>query len=152
LVRAVFSPVPYLARADFFMTLGGLVVYLAGSLHLGATAQRFRVTTILMLFAVAHVLVGIWQLKSQENFMLLPWIFRPDYGFRASGFFISPNHLATLLGMLGVLTLSICCWSRIELSSRAFAFYGFVICLVGIALTGSGGGYYSTVVGLLLFM
>ena len=99
-VRAAVSPVPALARPDFFMTLAALVVYLTFAIFLTATRERFTLTLILMLVAIFHVGLGILQLKNQENFMLLPWIARPDYGFRASGLFISPDHLAALLGML----------------------------------------------------
>ena len=149
--RAMLSPIPYLARPDLFMSLGALVVYLVCALYLSDPEHRFRLTLILMLAGIAHVALGIFQFKDQFNFMLLPWIFRPDYGFRASGFYISPNHLAALLGMLALLTLSICCWSRVALSTRVFAFYGFVACLTGLALTGSRGGYLSTALGLALF-
>ncbi len=151
-LRALFSPVPSLARADLFTALAALVVYLICAIFLSGTRERFAILLALVLVGIVHVGIGLVQLITQENFMLLPWIFRPDYGFRASGLFISPNHLATMLGMLGVLTLSICCWSRVEISTRAFAFYGFMACLTGIALTGSRGGYFSTVAGLILFL
>ncbi len=149
--RAALSPVPFLARADLLMTLAAFVVYLVCALYLSSMRRRFTVTLILVLVGIVHVALGILQFKGQYNFMLLPWIYRPDFGFRASGFFISPNHLATQLGMLGVLTLGICCWSRVALTTRAFAFYGFIACLTGIALTGSRAGYYSTAAGLVVF-
>lgn len=149
--RAVFSPVPCLARGDLFTALAALVVYLVCTLYLSRTRERFAMILILVLAGIVHVGLGIAQFKGQYNFMPLPWIFRPDFGFRASGLFISPNHLAAMLGMLGVLTLGVCCWSRVALPTRAFAFYGFIVCLTGIALTGSRGGYYSTAVGLGLF-
>jgi O-antigen ligase len=151
MARSLLSPVPALARVDFFLALGGLVVYLVCALYLSGTTERFEITLILVLMGVAHLAVGIFQFKDQANFMALPWIFRPDYSFRASGFYIAPNHLATLLGMLAVLTLSICCWSRVALGTRAFAFYGFIVALTGIALTGSRIGYYSTGAGVALF-
>ncbi len=151
LVRAWFSPVAALARPDAFLALAALVAYLVAAVSLGSTLRRLAVTLILVLAGLAHVAVAVAQFREQQNFMLLPWIFRPDYGFRGSGLYISPNHLAALLGMLGVLTLSICCWSRVALPTRAFAFYGFMACLTGIALTGSRGGYVSTTVGLFSF-
>lgn len=149
--RALLSPVPELARPDLYMVAAALVVYLVCTLYLSDTHHRFAMTLALALAGIVHVAIGIFQFKDQLNFMPLPWIVRPDFGFRASGFYISPNHLAALLGMLGVLTLSICCWSRVALTTRAFAFYGFIACLTGIALTGSRFGYISTAVGLGLF-
>lgn len=151
LLRSLQAPVVQLARPDLFLALAGLVVYLVCTLHLSGTQPRFTLTLILMLAVVAHVCVGIAQFKNQLNFMLLPWTYRADFGFRASGFFISPNHLATLLGMLGVFSLSISCWSRVEPATRTFAFYGFIICLTGLALTGSRAGYISTAAGIAFF-
>ncbi len=152
IARGLASPVTMLARPDVITTLAALVVYLASAIYLGGVQQRFTILAVLMSFAVLHLGVGVWQFKDQANFTPLPWVFRPDYGYKASGFFISPNHLATLLSMLGILCLSVSCWGRVGLGARAFAFYGFVVCLTGTALTGSRGGYYSVAAGLLLFV
>jgi len=151
MVRALTSPVEMLARPDLFTALAALVIYLVTAIYLGGVGLRSKLLLVLMLFAVVQICVAIWQFKDQANFMPQPWIFRPDYGYKGSGFFISPNHFATLLGMLGILSLSICCWGRVGLSARAFAFYGFIVCLTGAALTGSRGGYYSIGAGLLVF-
>jgi len=152
IARGLASPVEMLARQDVFTAAAALVLYLVSVVHLGGAQARFTLLLALMFFAVVQVGVSVWQFKDQANFMLLPWIFRPDYGFKASGLFVSPNHLATLLGMLGVVCLSIACWGRVEITARAFAFYGFIVCLTGTALTGSRGGYYSVAAGLLVFL
>ena len=83
--------------------------------------------------------------------MLLPWIFRPNYGFRASGFYICPNHLAGLLEILALFALSVLFWGRGRVWVRIVAAYAVVICLVGLATTGSRGGYLSTVFALSMF-
>lgn len=150
IVRAWFSPVPVLARPDLYAALAALVCYLVCSLSLCETRHRLAIALLLMVAAMAHVGVGIAQLQGQ-NFMLLPWVVRPDYGFRASGFFVTPAHLAAALGMLGGVAVSIACWSRVRLVLRGLAFYGFVVCLTGVALTGSRSGYIATGAGLLLF-
>ncbi len=150
-VRAQFSPVEYQARYDFFMALGALIAYLAGAVHLTGAGRRHALIAVLLVYAVTHVVVGVIQFTQGDNYMLLPWIYRPDYGWRASGFYICPNHLAGLLEVLGLIALSICCWGRCRGSLRMCAGYAFAICLAGIALTGSRGGWLSTAFGLLIF-
>ncbi len=149
--RAVTAPVDYLARTDFYMIGGALVVYLIVAIHL--VSPRYRLALLWVLFALAliHVGTGIVQFKEKGNFMLLPWILRADYGYRASGFYICPNHLAGLLELIGMLSLSIAVWGRGKTWSRLVAAYVALMCLVGIAITGSRGGYLSTVVGLAAF-
>ncbi|MEA3209376.1 MAG: hypothetical protein QOE70_2433 [Chthoniobacter sp.] len=150
-LRSQFSPVEYLARPHFFLILAALIVYLLCGIELSGTRQRLVLIWVLSLFGLAQVALAVVQFRDVPNFMALPWVFRPDWGFRASGFYISPNQLAGLLGMLAMPMLSICCWSRGETSTRAFAFYGFIACLTGLAITGSRGGYLSTGVGLFVF-
>ncbi|RYD75906.1 MAG: hypothetical protein EOP84_17620, partial [Verrucomicrobiaceae bacterium] len=151
LVRASMSPVEHLARTDFFMTIGTLVVYLIVSTRLTQARDRVMVLWALLIFALLHVLGGAIQFKQGDNSMLLPWIFRPDYGRRASGFYICPNHLAGLLEMLALLGLSLVIWGRTKMSTRVILGYLVGMCLAGVAITGSRGGYLSTVGGLAVF-
>jgi len=149
--RVIFSPVDYLARTDGYMILGSLLVYLLVAVHLVNPRQRFAMLWILFILALLHVGVGIVQFKGKENFMLLPWIFRSDYGYRASGFYICPNHLAGLLELTGLLSLSVAVWSRAKAWVRILAGYVALMSLIGIAITGSRGGYISLIAGLIAF-
>ena len=149
--RTLASPVDYLARSDFYMTIGALVVYLIAATHLSGTRERMMLLWVLLAFAATHAAVGAVQFKGKENYMLLPWIYRPDYGYRASGFYICPNHLAGLLETLGLFALSVCCWGRGKPWVRILAGYAVLMCLGGVAITGSRGGYLSTVLGLCAF-
>jgi O-antigen ligase len=149
--RSWHSPVDYLARPDFYMVIGALLVYLCAAIHLQTSRERMIVVWVLLAFAACHVAVGAVQFKGKENFMLLPWIYRPDYSYRASGFYIGPNHLAGLLEFLGMLALGMCCWGRGRPWLRIVAAYAVLMCLGGVALTGSRGGYLCTMFGLLVF-
>ncbi len=149
--RALFSPVEYLARTDLLMAVGALLVYFLSAVHLPRNRQRRAIVWLLFGIATAHIAVGAVQFKEGNNFMLVPTIFRPDYGARASGFYICPNHLAGLLEMLGLLALGFACWARGKVWQRVLAIYGVVICVGGIAITGSRGAYVSTVIGLVVF-
>ena len=151
IARSQFSPVVYLARWDLFLTLGALVAYLVTSCYFVRSRDRLIVVGLLSALAVAHVFIGGIQFKNADNFMLLPGIIRSSWEWRASGFYIYPNHLAGLLEMLGLMSLSICCWGRVKTGARILAGYGTLMCIAGIAITGSRGGYLSTVFGLLVF-
>ncbi len=156
LIRSQLSPVDYLARTDFFMILAAFAVYLLTAFYITRPRQRLVVLYVLFTLAIIHTLCGILQFTRNDNFMLLsllpdgspvPKFIRPDYGWRASGFYICPNHLAGLFETLGLLAIGVCCFGGHKLWRRVVIGYVALSCIVGIALTGSRGGYISTVCG-----
>lgn len=149
--RAVISPVGYLARTDFFVILGAFLTYLITAVHLVSPRQRLTLMWVLFALVLMHVATGVVQFKEKQNFMLLPWILRSDYDYRASGFYICPNHLAGLLELTGMLALSLAVWGRGKTWTRIVFGYVAVMALAGIAITGSRGGYLSTLAGLCAF-
>ena len=152
IARSQISPVVYLARWDLFLTLGALSAYLVAGCCLVRARDRLIVVSFLLALAVAHVLIGGVQFKQADDYMLLSGLVRrSSWEWRASGFYIYPNHLAGLLEMLGMMSLSICCWGRVRTGVRILAAYCTLMCIAGTALTGSRGGYLSTVFGLLVF-
>ena len=150
LARAWFSPVPYLARMDIFSVLGGLIVYLIVFLVL--TSARWRVVILMALLVVALVQIGIGavQFRAGNNFMLIPFLQRFDYGRRASGFYVCPNHFAGLLEVIGVFCVSLACWSRWPMWAKLLVGYAGLLCYAGLALTGSRGGYLSASASLVI--
>ncbi len=74
-----------------------------------------------------------------------------EYGQRASGFLVCPNHLAGFLEVIGILGVSLTCWSRWPLWSKLLVAYTAGACYAGVALTGSRGGYLSVLASLLAF-
>ena len=150
-VRAVYSPVDYLARPDLFLTLAALVVYLLAAIFLWETRSRHLLFAILFVFAGAHLACGVVQFHDGQYMFFKPWIERLDDVSRASGFYLSPNHLAGLLEALGVMAVSLACWSGWRLVARTITGYTALLCFIGVALTGSRGGYVSTLAGLLVF-
>ena len=70
LARAAFSPLAYLARADFFLMLGGLLVYLLTATVFVTARQRMVMVYALLILGVIHTLVGVVQAAQGENFML----------------------------------------------------------------------------------
>ena len=150
LLRSLTSPIAYAARPDLYCVLAALAVYGVTILLSNAT---FRLTIIVSLLALAivHVLIGIVQFTRGDNFMLIPFLQRANYGYRASGFIVCPNHLAGLLEVLGVFGLSIACWSRWPLWSKLLVGYVAGVCYAGVAMTGSRGGYLSVAASLIVF-
>src|SRR5581483_1289897 len=121
------------------------------SCYLTSAKMRMSILACLLAAALAHVLVGMIQFRHGNNFMPLSFLQRFDYGSRASGFYVCPNHLAGLLEVLGVFALSIVFWSRWPLWAKLVIGYAVGVCYLGVALTGSRGGYLSTIASLLFF-
>jgi O-antigen ligase len=151
LVRAFFSPVAYIARPDVYSVLGGLVVYLFVACIGTSAKSRSRILFFLLALALVHILIGAIQFRDGNNFMPIPFLQRFDYGRRASGFYVCPNHLAGLLEVLGIFGVSLVCWSRFPTWSKLLIAYATGVCYLGILLTGSRGGYASTATSLIAF-
>lgn len=150
-VRALLSPEPYLARTDLYTALAGLVLYLIVALNVTASRLRMLLVGVLLTLAVANCAVGAVQYFKGQNFMIFAFLPRPEYGSRASGFYGYPNHLAGFLEMALMLGLSVTFWSRLPSWSKMLAGYVCVMCILGILVTGSRGGYISCAIGLLVF-
>ncbi|MBA3544376.1 MAG: O-antigen ligase family protein, partial [Chthoniobacterales bacterium] len=152
LVRAWFSPVSYLARSDAFPVLGWLVVYLAVALVFTSATWRMAILSSLILGALVQVAIGAIQFRDGNNFMLISFLQRFDYGRRASGFYVCPNHFAGLVEVAGIFCLSLVAWSRWPIWAKLLAGYAGLVCYAGLVLTGSRGGYLSAGASLLLFV
>jgi O-antigen ligase len=151
LARAWFSPVPSIARADIFSVLGGLLVYFFTACIFTSAKRRVYLLVFLVVVALVQVVIGAIQFTGGNNFMLIPFLQRFDYGRRASGFYVCPNHFAGLLEVLGVFCVSLVCWSPWPAWAKVLVGYAGAMCYVGLALTGSRGGYVSAAFGLFAF-
>jgi O-antigen ligase len=150
LLRAVTSPIVSAARPDLYCVLAALAVYGVTILLSNATV-RLTIIAALLALAIVHVLIGLVQFTREDNFMLIPFLQRANYGYRASGFIVCPNHLAGLLEVLGIFGLSIACWSRWPLWSKLLVGYVAAVCYAGVAMTASRGGYLSVAASLIVF-
>jgi O-antigen ligase len=152
LSRAAFSPDHYLARFDIYSILAGLIVYFLTATVLTDPRRRLSVLAILLVAGVVHSLVGAVQFRNGNNWMPIPFLPRLDYGSRASGFYLCPNHLAGLLEVVGIFGLSISLWSRWPAWAKLLTGYATLICYIGVILSGSRGGYLSTLFSLFVFV
>jgi O-antigen ligase len=151
LVRASFSPVVYLARFDIYSVIAGLVIYLLTATVLTNSKPRLLTFMCLAAAALVHVTIGAIQFRNGDNWMPISFLQRFDYGHRASGFYICPNHLAGLLEVVGIFGLSITFWSRWPVWSKLLVGYATLACYVGVVLTASRGGYLGVLLSLLVF-
>ncbi len=149
-LRALLSQ-GYFARPDLFAVAAALVVYGVTATVLTSSRARLLVVASLLAFGLSHVLVGFVQFSRGDNFMLIPFLQRVDYGQRASGFFVCPNHLAGLLEVLGIFGVSLTFWSRWPVWAKLLVGYATGMCYAGLALTGSRGGYLSVLASLIAF-
>lgn len=149
LVRAAWSPVAYLWWSDFYMVLGCLMVYLLITLHLTGNRERAWVIWALLALAVIEVFAGLRQFSAGDNWMPFGFI-RADSGRRASGTLISSIHLAGYLEAIALFALSYAFWSMWKPWARILAGYIALMCYVGVAITGSRGGYLSTAFSLVV--
>ncbi|HJT46118.1 MAG TPA: O-antigen ligase family protein, partial [Chthoniobacterales bacterium] len=152
LIRAIFSPVDYLARADIYSVLGCVLVYLFVACFFTGAKQRMWFLFFLLALATAHVVIGALQFRDGNNFMPFSFLQRYDYGRRASGFYVCPNHLAGLLEVLGVFSLSIACWGRWPVWVKLLALYGSGVCYLGVLLSASRGGFLSCAASLIVLL
>jgi O-antigen ligase len=152
IIRIFFSPVEYVARGDLYILLGALMVYLFVALILTMPKYRFVFVMTLLVIALVHVTIGGIQYLRGERFPIFDFLQRTDPGLRASGLYICPNHLAGYLEVSALMGISIVCWSRQTFWLKLLAGYGSAVCVVGLLLTASRGGYLSTSFGLVVFM
>jgi O-antigen ligase len=150
LVRSSHSPVEYLALPDFYMMIGCLTAYLLTAYHL--TSQRDRTVLVGVLWALAglEVWCGLIQFLKDQKFMLFG-LLRSQNVERASGLFISPNHFAGFLEAVAILSLSMAVWSRWPVWAKLLGGYVALSCWLGVAISGSRGGYFSTIITLVVF-
>ena len=152
LIRAHFSPVQYLARADVFLVLGSLTIYGLTASVLTGRGARLAVCGSLLLFGIAHLAVGAIQFSKGNGFQPIPFLQREGaWGIRASGFFTSPDRLAGFLEIVILLGLSLACWGRSKLWVRMLLGYATLLCVAGMLITGSRGGYLSALFGVGVF-
>jgi O-antigen ligase len=148
--RAFTSPVPYLARPDLYQVIACLLMYGAFAWFCTQTRERLWIFGFLLLLAIVQVFVGIRQFKYGDDWMPLN-LGRAPYGHRASGFFVHSIHFAGYLEAIGVIALSLACWARWRLEARVATGFAALLCYVGVAISGSRGGYMSVAFSLLVF-
>ncbi len=148
--RALTSPVPYLARPDLYQVIACLLMYGAFAWFCTQTRERLWIFGFLLVLGLVQVFIGIRQFKYGDDWMPLH-LARAPYGHRASGFFVHSIHFAGYLEAIGVIALSLACWTRWRMEARVATGFAALLCYLGVAISGSRGGYLSVAFSLLIF-
>ncbi len=142
-IRALTSPVEYLARMDLEGVLACLVVYLIFALYVTEPAPRLVFLGAMLVLILPNVAIGLIHMLKDPAFTIfgLP---RPDvYKSRASGLFICPNHYSGYLEIAGAFAVSLALWSRLGPMIKVLLIYLAAMAYGGILISGSRGGYLS---------
>ena len=149
LVRGFLSPLRFLATPNLLLILVALITYTLSAVFLTEVRTRLLLIGGFLILEVGHLWVGLTQYISGNNWLPFDYI-RPDYGSRASGFYVCPNHLAGFLETLALLLLAIALFGRGKVWLRIIFLYFACAGFVGIMITGSRGGYLSSGIGLVV--
>ena len=148
LVRAFQSPVEYLARTDIYMVLACLVAYGISTFAFQKPGVRLALMICLVGLAVAEVVFGVKQFAGDYGWMPLGFLREPQQ--RASGSFISPIHFAGFLEAIAPFAIAIGIWGTQRIWARWLCGYVALLCYIGVALSGSRGGWLASLFSLLV--
>jgi len=149
--RSLTSPQDYITWFHLFLVPACVVVYLLSVHKLSSLRFRLWTSGALLTLVIVHVVIGLVQFLKIRNYLPFGFI-RADYGIRASGFFICPNHFAGFLELSFFVGLALVCWGRIRPTWRILAGYATLVAAVGIIISGSRGSYLSVMAGLVVFL
>jgi O-antigen ligase len=146
-LRNRFSEVEYIGRLQLFILIGSLMIYLLFTLVLTRPLDRKRLFVFLGILALLQMIPAIVQFTQGNQWMPFPWSQRQDHSWRASGLFISPNNFAGFVEIIALFAASFTIWGRMKILTRVLLGYIALVCIVGVAISGSRGGYLSLVFG-----
>lgn len=134
------ADIEYLARQEFIqIAFGALLLSLVVTNLYEQEAQR---TIVWTLIAVATLIsmYGIYQWLAGSD-RVLTVLRAGSYHGRASGTYICPNHFAGFVEMCLPLAVALAIGARISAVKRILLVYGGAVMFVGIAASGSRGGW-----------
>lgn len=152
LIRAVFVPqIPYQAWTEFLFQASFLLMYVCIS---DLSNRRGIWSLVLGAVLLATALQAMYSLSLHlkgETSVL--WLQRhPNYGMRASGTFICPNHFAAVLHTGMILGLGLILSPRAGLGLKLIAGYTFLVSLPAIGISLSRAGWLGLLVGILVLL
>jgi O-antigen ligase len=108
---------------------------------------RWLLSALLLSTSVMALYALIQQAHGSNLVLFVP---RPDqYGMRASGAYLCPNHFANLLDMAIPMALAVAVCRQAGLPARLFAGYTLAVASAALLLTQSRSGWFGVSAGLL---
>jgi len=147
--RYLTADIEYVARLEMIQVLVFAILFFAivNNLYRQESAQLVSFTLIFLAMGISSYAVA--QLVTHSNHV---WNLVSPYPGRASGTYISPNHLAGFLEMLLPLTVAFLLVGRMNVVLRILLGYAALIIALGLAVTFSRGGWAAAAIGLLALL
>ena len=147
IARCRMAEIEYVARQELIHILVYAFLFLAilNNLHRRESTQIISLTLVFLALGIASY--AIYQFLTGSDHV---WHYVTGRG-RASGTYISPNHLAGFLEMVLPLGLAYTLVSRAKAVTKVFTGYASLVILAGIGVTLSRGGWLATGLMLMVF-
>ena len=143
------ADIEFVARQEMIQVLLCALLFLIVVNNLYSQESTRLLVFTLVFLAMSVSMYGIYQwLRHAETVWGLAR--PPMYYERASGSFICPNHLAGFLEMILPLGIALTVTGRVKIITRICVAYASLVTLVGLAATGSRGGWCAAGAGLLV--
>ena len=142
----IWATVPHAARAEALRWACLLAAGFSWT-QLSTHAQRWKWVLGVLLAAVAITGLYAW-VQQMGHSRLVLWVARPDqYGLRASGTYLCPNHLANMIAMLFPMALVLLALPAAGFPLRILAGYYLVVTAPVLYWTQSRSGWLGMVAG-----
>ncbi len=144
-VRYLTCDVEYVGRKELLRILvyAGLFFAILNNLHRQEATQIISFTLIFVAMGIS--LYALYQFLTHSNHV---WHFPVRFRGRASGTYISPNHLAGFLEMVLPLALAYTLVGRNRVVTKIFLGYAALAMIVGIVVSGSRGSWVACLLAL----
>jgi O-antigen ligase len=143
------SPVEWISRQETLLVLTYASVYFLITQHCFRSQRQHVLLWLLMTLAVGITAYGL--VNRLRGVDMVWWIPYEDLFHRVRGTFRNPNHFANFLELTLAVALAHLLWSGRGAAQRIVLAYAACVMFVGIAFSGSRGGYISTG-GMLVFL
>lgn len=144
--RYLTCDIEYVGRKELLRILVYAALFFAilNNLHRQEATQILSFTLIFLAMGIS--LYALYQFLTHSDRV---WHFPVRFVGRASGTYISPNHLAGFLEMLLPLALTYTLVGRGRAMTRIFLGYAALAIIVGIAVSGSRGSWAACILALM---
>ncbi len=144
------ADIEFIARQEFLQIAFFALLFIAFINNLYGQSELRWIVFTLVVVATLLSMYGIYQWLTHSDHVL--WFPKPEPSERrASATYICPNHFAGFVEMCLPLALALAVAGRFGPVVRIFLVYAFGVMAVGIAVSGSRGGWIATGVSLLVF-
>jgi O-antigen ligase len=146
--RYFSADIEYVARQEVIRIIvyAFLFFVVLNNLHRQESVQVLAFGLIFLAMAISFF--AVYQFLTDSDRV---WHIYKPYKHRASGTYISPNHLGGFLEMLLPLALAFALVSRLKVVPKVFFGYAAAMMAAGILVTVSRGSWFSTALALLIF-